>query len=204
MDSMFKLEDFLPYYPVYNTIDDVYSDYGGNILNRKTEFSMLTPSNKFKVSDDGYFTNQELVGRFLSPITPYKRVLVFHGIGSGKCHAYNTLIMMNDGTTKPIQDIQVGDLVMGDDSTSRTVLSLARGIDNMYTVKQSWGIKYTVTSEHILCLKCKPKMINNELYSVNPETFELQLACNIEPDIVYEISVVNFIKLNPEIQSMLK
>lgn len=205
MNTMFKLEDFLPYYPIYNEKDEVYSEIGGNVLNSKTEFSMLSPTNGPKVSDDGYFTNQELIGRFLSPITPYKRLLVFHGIGSGKCHAYDTPILMYNGMVKPVQDVQVGDTLMGDDSMPRVVSTLARGIDNMYTIKQSWGVKYTVSSEHVLCLQCEPKIIGNVKYILNPITFQLQeWSEDWSQDTVYEITVVNFIKLNTTVQSMLK
>ena len=45
----------------------------------------------------------------------------------GKCLGFGTKIIMFDGTLKEVQDIRVGDLLMGDDSTARTVLSLARG-----------------------------------------------------------------------------
>lgn len=43
--------------------------------------------------------------------------------GSGKCLGRNTKVLMFDGTVKNVQDIKVGDLLMGDDSTARTVLS---------------------------------------------------------------------------------
>ena len=55
---------------------------------------------------------------------------------------------MYDGTIKKVQDIQVGELLMGDDSTPRSVLSLATGEDEIYKINN-----YTVNSEHILCLK---------------------------------------------------
>jgi len=47
--------------------------------------------------------------------------------GRGKCLGKDTPILMYDGSIKMVQDIQIGDLIMGDDSTPRTVLSLARG-----------------------------------------------------------------------------
>ena len=72
--------------------------------------------------------------------------------GFGKCHAINTPILMFDGTIKMVQDIIVGDLIMGDDSTTRNVLSLARGIDEMYDIIRD-NHKYTVNQAHILCLK---------------------------------------------------
>ena len=39
---------------------------------------------------------------------------------------------MYDGSIKKVEDIVVGDKVMGDDSTPRNVLSLARGREMMY------------------------------------------------------------------------
>ena len=75
------------------------------------------------------------------------------GTGSGKCMKKNTPILMFNGSIKMVQDVQEGDLLMGDDSTPRTVLSLARGVDEMYDIIPTKGEKYTVNKEHILCLK---------------------------------------------------
>ena len=74
-------------------------------------------------------------------------------MGCGKCHASDTPILMADGTIKLVQDIEIGDNIMGDDSTSRLVLSLGQGEDMMYDVQyENDHGKYTVNSEHILCL----------------------------------------------------
>ena len=80
-------------------------------------------------------------------------LLCWHSTGSGKCHALNTPILMHDGSIKKVQDIKIGDFIMGDDSTLRKVLSLGRGTDDMYDIIPVKGEKYTVNSEHILCLK---------------------------------------------------
>lgn len=95
------------------------------------------------------------------------RILLYHGLGAGKCMAKGTPILMFDGTIKNVEDIMVGDKLMGDDSTARTVLSLARGQDDMYDIIPVKGDKYTVNSEHILCLKasgypCMEKCLNRE------------------------------------------
>lgn len=75
--------------------------------------------------------------------------------GEGKCHGKDTIILMFDGSTKAVQDIEKGDLLMGDDSTPRRVLSLTKGTDEMYDVVPNLecGDKYTVNKEHILVLK---------------------------------------------------
>lgn len=73
--------------------------------------------------------------------------------GAGKCMGKNTVILMFDGTHKHIQDIKVGELIMGDDSTPRSVLSTCKGKDMMYEVLPSKGRPYVVNSKHILTLK---------------------------------------------------
>ena len=44
----------------------------------------------------------------------------------------DTPILMYDGSIKLVQDVIVGDIIMGDDSTPRNVLTLARGREQMY------------------------------------------------------------------------
>lgn len=72
--------------------------------------------------------------------------------GGGKCLGFNTPVMMADGTIKMVQDIAVGDKLMGDDSKPREVLSLARGRELMYKITQECGESYIVNSSHILSL----------------------------------------------------
>ena len=79
------------------------------------------------------------------------------GCGVGKCLGINTPILMFDGTIKMVQDIVVGDKLMGDDSKERTVLSLARGREQMYKVIPTKGDPYIVNESHILSLKCSTK-----------------------------------------------
>jgi hypothetical protein len=73
--------------------------------------------------------------------------------GSGKCLGKDTEILMFDGTIKLVQDIVVGDQIMGDDSSPRNVLTLARGRETMYKVKPKKGDGYVVNKSHILSLK---------------------------------------------------
>jgi superfamily II DNA or RNA helicase len=74
--------------------------------------------------------------------------------GSGKCSRFDTPHIMFDGSIKMVQDIQIGDLLMGDDSTPRKVLDLGRGEDVMYEIIPKSGETYTFNSEHMLSLKC--------------------------------------------------
>jgi replicative DNA helicase len=71
----------------------------------------------------------------------------------GKCLAKGTKVVMFDGTLKNVEDVEVGDQLMGDDSTPRNVLSITRGREKMYWVRQNRGIDYRVNESHILSLK---------------------------------------------------
>lgn len=73
--------------------------------------------------------------------------------GGGKCLAKDTPILMYDGTIKKVQDVIVGDVIMGDDSSPRNILSLARGRENMYKITPKKGDSITVNESHILSLK---------------------------------------------------
>ena len=77
--------------------------------------------------------------------------------GRGKCLGKNTPVLMFDGTIKMVQDIVVGNVLMGDDSTPRNVLSLARGRETMYKIKDlsspNMDVSYTVNASHILSLR---------------------------------------------------
>ena len=74
----------------------------------------------------------------------------------GKCLGKGTKVVMYDGSLKKVEDVRVGDQLMGDDSTPRRVLSLARGRERMYWVRQNRGMDYRVNESHILSLKRSP------------------------------------------------
>lgn len=82
-----------------------------------------------------------------------KNVLVVLPTGAGKCLGIDTPVMMFDGSIKKVQDVKVGDQLMGPDSKPRNVLSLARGRETLYRVNQVKGDSYVVNESHILSLK---------------------------------------------------
>lgn len=104
-----------------------------------------------EIESNKLFDYQKNVFNFMTK-TNQRGILLYHSVGSGKCMAFNTPVLMFDGSIKKIQDISTGELIMGDDSSSRQVLSLARGVDDMYNIWYG-SSKYTVNKEHILCLK---------------------------------------------------
>lgn len=73
--------------------------------------------------------------------------------GGGKCLGKDTPVLMFDGTIKMVQDVVVGDLLMGPDSSPRTVLSTCVGRSPLYRVTPVKGEPYVVNDAHILSLK---------------------------------------------------
>ena len=74
-------------------------------------------------------------------------------ISGMRCLGLGTEVLMYDGTLKKIEDMVVGDAVMGPDSQPRTVLDTTKGKDMLYKVKQKRGIDYVVNSQHKLSLQ---------------------------------------------------
>ncbi len=68
------------------------------------------------------------------------------------CHALNQGILMADGTVKKVQDIKIGEQLMGDDSKPRNVVQLIRGNDIMCEIIPDRGNKFKVNLDHILSL----------------------------------------------------
>jgi hypothetical protein len=146
-----KKETFGEFYGIFNdsfTNKDVYTgiEGSGDISQLNIDVDSIEESNE-TISPGLYSTFKQVEDG-------YSIVLFGYGLsGSGKCMKIDTPIIMYDGTIKKIQDIKVGDLLMGDDSKARRVFSLARGRDIMYEVTNVKGESYTVNSEHILSLK---------------------------------------------------
>lgn len=73
--------------------------------------------------------------------------------GPTGCHAKGQAILMFDGSIKKVEDIVVGDQLMGPDSKPRNVLQLCRGVDDMYEVIPVKGKPFIVNGEHVLSLQ---------------------------------------------------
>ncbi len=90
------------------------------------------------------------------------------GCGEGKCLGINTEIIMFDGTIKLVQDVVVGDIIMGDDIKPRNVLSITNGTEKLYKIYDiKTGENYVVNKSHILSLKNvsnNPVEFNNRTY----------------------------------------
>jgi ABC-type nitrate/sulfonate/bicarbonate transport system ATPase subunit len=97
--------------------------------------------------------------------------------GCGKCFAKGTMILMHDGSIKPVENVSVGDKVMGPDSKARNVTSLGNGFEKMYKIKPVKGESFTVNGSHILHLSYNSdhnKMRNNETVDISVNDYLLK------------------------------
>jgi ATP-dependent Lon protease len=121
--------------------------------------------------NDAKMQIMQMLGQWIANPSAMGTAIAINGpMGTGKCHTFDTPILMYDGSIKMVQDIVVGDKVMGDDSKCRNVLSLGRGEDDLYDIVHSNGEKYGVNSEHIMCLKLSGMNIIKNVKTKSGET----------------------------------
>lgn len=82
-----------------------------------------------------------------------KLLEIKHGGVEIGCHARGERVLMYDGTLRAVEDVVVGDLLMGPDSQPRCVEELRRGRDTMYEIETVNGQKMKVNGNHILALR---------------------------------------------------
>jgi RecA/RadA recombinase len=106
---------------------------------------------------------------------------------SGKCHTKGTRVIMYDGTLKNVEDVVVGDKIMGPDSKPRNVLGLGRGNEEMFEIAPNSGGKtFGCNKSHILSL-----VMSGHNLSISKGTI-----CNV--------SIAEFLSLNKTLQTHLK
>lgn len=72
--------------------------------------------------------------------------------GNTSCHAPGQGILMYDGSIKKVENILVGDQIMGPDSTPRNVLETHTGKTEMANIIPIKGESFEVTLDHLLTL----------------------------------------------------
>lgn len=143
--------------------------------------------------------------------------IITGGAGCGKCLEPNTPILMYNGTIQIASKIQTGDLLMGDDSSSRKVLGTCIGIGDMYEIIPEKGRSFGCNAPHILTLKGKSAIVvsENDIHSVfytfkgvnKSKIFENRKDASIwarflQPDI-FDISLEKYLKLSIDIKKNL-
>lgn len=87
------------------------------------------------------------------------------------CFSKGTNVLMADGSSKKIEDIQIGDLVVSKDGEATEVVHLPRGKEQMYHVKEESNddnVKYTCNGSHELVLRTEASpYVDSETMSVS-------------------------------------
>jgi superfamily II DNA or RNA helicase len=83
----------------------------------------------------------------------HKNVLLVLPTGMGKCLGRDTPIVMFDGTVKQVQDVIVGDLLMGPDSLPKKVLSTCHGQSELFRITPVKGDSWVCNDVHVLSLR---------------------------------------------------
>jgi len=120
----------------------------------------------------------------------YEEALYIAGIG---CHAKGTKILLYSGEIKKVEDIKVGDLLMGDDSTSRKVTSLKRGKQKMYKIIPTKGNPFVVNENHKISLKRTNKGIIAKNGRLDQKAGK-----------IVNISIADYLKLSKKMKRILK
>lgn len=126
-------------------------------------------------------------------------------VGKPGCFEAGTQILMHDGKTKNVEDVQKGDSVMGDDSTVRSVIETCTNTEQMYKISlDACGDSYTVNENHKLVLISKqPDRIVTEMkvgYYVNMSPIKQKQWCVFKRPVMFKRRSV---PINPYLYGLL-
>lgn len=141
----------------YTVVSDLESYYLASVHNIESQLTSLCvsfvqrppPESRTyvvpaKLSDDQHAA---VVGAL------HQRFSVITGTaGTGKCLGYGTLILKSDGSTTPVQELTIGDKLMGPDGKERVITSLARGEDRLYQIMPENASTFVCNEAHMLTL----------------------------------------------------
>ncbi len=150
--SLYTETDYIPYDPENPYIQTVYK-----------MFRSFVPDNETDALDF-------LLYYFSTSMDWFEKESLFLIITGHGCHAIDTPIRMFDGSLRMVQDITVGDQIMGDDNTVRNVQELFRGTDEMVEITPIQGDPFVVNKNHVLSLKytntlCVSKCFNGDYHA---------------------------------------
>ena len=132
---------------------ELIEDVGTALLNMLRDFAAVPRLATIAGKSNKAFFQEFFTGDDLSEVN---RVIVEMGNALAKCLKKGTLVLMFDGSTKKVEDIQINDKIMGPDSLPRTVVNINSGQEEMFDVfhkKLQPEFLYGCNESHILSLK---------------------------------------------------
>lgn len=127
-------------------------DVGTGLLNILKDFAN-TPKVIAIVGSSNRSLLTEFTGDQLDSVS---RVVVDVGNPLSRCLEKGTEVLMFDGSKRKVEDIRIGELVMGPDSKPRTVSNVNSGNEMMYKINSTdkhRKVSYGANESHILTLK---------------------------------------------------
>jgi type II secretory ATPase GspE/PulE/Tfp pilus assembly ATPase PilB-like protein len=139
-------------------------------------------------------------------------LLICGPTGSGKCLGKGTPVLKFDGTIVPVEDIKIGDLLMGPDGKPRQVLSTNTGRGPLYNIQPKKGDAWVCNDVHVMTLKhtapnmLKPSKLADkrrrnegiyQAFGIKPQNKGRERLNNEYPEIV-DVSLKDFLARTPK------
>ena len=194
-------EDVVPYKLYKENADKLYIPwfYGRNKFGAPQVIKRLEPESisiEWSAERSMRPYQKDIIKTYLDKAKEIGGGIISVGCGRGKCLAKGTMIPLFGGNSKKVEELVIGDLLIGDDGGSRRIISLGSGIAEMFEISpldtsfdydldknlDKNFIPYTVNEDHILTLSRDIKKNN---------TFS---------SITIDIPIKDFMLLPPEIQ----
>ena len=98
------------------------------------------------------------VRRARRPGAKYDEMLILESEqGTDKCLKRGTRVLMHDGSSRAVEDVCVGDLLMGPDSGPRCVLETTSGVGPLRKIVPTKGASWVCNDQHILTVALHTK-----------------------------------------------
>lgn len=146
---------------VFSSLDEAHSslaklvqfDSKPLVTEKIVKANVLSLEDITKKREEGIYVDEfpELMNK-IHGFRKRELVLLCAPSGTGKCHGKGTPILMHDLTTKLVEEVAVGDKVMGANGEARRVLNLSKGFGKLYRVDQVKGDSYIINENHVLSL----------------------------------------------------
>lgn len=103
---------------------------------------------------------REFARQAMRLFSEHRRCALWAYPGTGKCHGFDTPILMADGSIRMVQDVREGDQLMGPNGGPRHVWGVTSGRGPLYRVTPVKGDPYVVNEDHVLSLSYYGKIVN--------------------------------------------
>lgn len=146
-----------------------------------------------EIDKDGFFVRDEDWYLLIRNIVTKTATMLTGPSGCGKCLGKDTPVLMYDGSIKMVQDVKVGDRLMGPDSKPRNVLTTTTGREELFRITPFKGDSWVCNRSHILSLERTERNCNPFLKRWNvPVTEYLEWSANRKSEYKQWRTGVNF------------